>query len=56
MSLSSEYKAAWDAVTGRTWAHMFNMLIMKKSALDRYCEWLFDVLKYVEERVDYIWV
>lgn len=30
----------------------FNMLIAKKNIFDAYCEWLFAVLNYVEERLD----
>ena len=36
----------------RTSAHMFNMFIMKKELADKYCEWLFSILKELEERVD----
>lgn len=47
-----EYASACDTVMNRTWAHMFNMFIMKKDKFDEYCTWLFDILKKVEERVD----
>ena len=36
----------------RTWAHMFNMFIMRKDLLDDYCAWLFEILTIVETRVD----
>ena len=36
----------------RTWAHMFNMFIMKRKPLDEYCTWMFDVLGEVESRID----
>jgi hypothetical protein len=49
---SDEYAKAWETVMRRTWAHMFNMFVMKRGALDRYCGWLFDVLAHVEERLD----
>ena len=36
----------------RTWAHMFNMFVMRKDYLDEYCTWLFDVLQELENRTD----
>lgn len=47
-----QYAKACDEVMNRTWAHMFNMFIMKKDKFDQYCEWLFEVLDKVEEQVD----
>ena len=43
-----EYAASFDKVMKRTWAHMFNMMIMKKEPLDGYLTWMFDVLGKVE--------
>lgn len=43
LSLSS-----FDKVMSRRSAHMFNMFIMKKKYFNEYCEWLFDILEYVE--------
>lgn len=31
---------------------MFNMFIMKKKYFNEYCEWLFDILEYVENLID----
>jgi hypothetical protein len=40
-----EYTPALETVFyKRTYAHMFNMLIMKRDIFDRYSEWLFDIL------------
>lgn len=47
-----EYLPFFEKVMNRRWAHMFNMMIMKKSILDEYCSWLFDVLFEVEEKLD----
>ena len=47
-----EYAKAWDKVMNRTWAHMFNMFVMRKEFFDRYSEYLFDILEELEKRVD----
>jgi len=47
-----EYSAAFDLVCKRTWAHMFNMFVMRRDMYDAYCEWLFDILGEIENRVD----
>ena len=36
----------------RTWAHMFNMFVMRSDYFDRYCKWLFDILFKVEKKLD----
>lgn len=46
------YGDAFDIVMKRTWAHMFNMFIMKKKPLNEYLTWMFAVLADVEERTD----
>lgn len=47
-----EYLLEFERLHKRTSAHMFNMLVMKKEYLDRYCEWLFKILFELEKRVD----
>jgi hypothetical protein len=47
-----EYVKSFDRVMHRSSAHMFNMLIAKKSVYDAYCTWLFDVLFELEKRLD----
>jgi hypothetical protein len=47
-----EYQASYQKVMKRTWAHMFNMFIMKRGPLNEYCKWMFDVLSEVEKRID----
>ena len=47
-----EYSAAFAAVMNRTWAHMFNMFVMRRDLYDAYCQWMFDVLFELEKRLD----
>ena len=47
-----EYSIAFDKVMSRTWAHMFNMFVMRKDYFDEYCEWLFAILFELEKRID----
>ena len=35
----------------RTYMHAFNMFIMKKEDLDKYCSWVFDILFKVEDEL-----
>lgn len=46
------YEDAFNKVMQRTWAHMFNMFVMKKSYFDAYCKWLFSILFELEKRID----
>lgn len=47
-----EYYSEFMELHKRKTAHMFNMFIMKKTILDKYCSWLFDILFELEKRVD----
>lgn len=47
-----KYLSEFDRLKKRRSAHMFNMFIMKKNKLDKYCTWLFDILFELEKRVD----
>lgn len=47
-----EYTPACDRVMNRTWAHMFNMFVMKRPHFDAYCAWMFELLSRVEATVD----
>ena len=47
-----EYDAACKKVYASTWGYMFNMCIMRRTYLDAYCKWLFDVLFKLESRLD----
>lgn len=35
-----------------SWAHMFNMFIMKWELFDQYCSWIFPILEELETRLD----
>jgi hypothetical protein len=45
-----EYVESFERVMGQTSGHMFNMLIMRRDILDRYCTWLYDILGELENR------
>lgn len=47
-----EYTASFDRVMGRTSGHRFNMFVMRWDYFDQYCQWLFDVLFRLEQRLD----
>lgn len=47
-----EYLPAFETVMNRTWAHMFNMFVMRRDLYDAYMQWLFDILFEIEKRVD----
>lgn len=47
-----EYYPEFKKLKKRRSAHMFNMFIMKKDLLDKYCTWLFDVLFELKNHVD----
>ena len=49
---SPEYLDEFKALKKRTSAHMFNMFIMKREALDAYLSWMFDILFELEKRLD----
>ena len=47
-----EYLEAYEKVMDSTSAHMFNMFVMKKTYFDQYSEWMFDILRKVEDKLD----
>lgn len=47
-----EYISAYDSNMKKTSGHRFNMFIMRKNLIDNYCEWLFDILFELENRLD----
>ena len=46
------YLPAFDRTMKRTKGHRFNMFVMRRSLMNRYCEWLFDILFELEKRID----
>ena len=46
-----EYIKSFDKVMRQRSGYMFNMYVMKKEFSDEYCEWLFDILFELEDRV-----
>lgn len=48
-----EYLEAFELVMKQRSAHLFNMFIMKKELLDKYCNWLFPILFELENRIEY---
>lgn len=50
--LTPEYDESYLTVMNRTWAHMFNMFVMKKEYFDKYCQWMFPILFEVDKRID----
>lgn len=48
----ASYLPAFNYIMSKTSGHRFNMFVMKKSAFDKYCTWLFDILFELEQRID----
>lgn len=46
-----EYLESCEKVYNQTYGFMFNMMIMRKELFSDYCEWLFDVLFELENRI-----
>ena len=51
-NLYPEYVPCFDKVVKRTYGYMFNMMIMRKDFLDQYCQWLFDILFELKNRME----
>lgn len=49
--LSPEYADALETVGNGEFYFAYNMFIAKKVVLNNYCEWLFKILKYCEEKI-----
>ena len=47
-----EYIKSYDTVINRSYGYMFNMMIMEKNLLEKYCIWLFDILFELKKRFE----
>ena len=47
-----EYLNTFERIMNGNKSPMFNMMCTSKKMFDEYCEWLFDILFYVEENID----
>lgn len=47
-----DYLSAFDAMQQRNYLHYGNMFIAKKTLIDAYCAWLFEILFEAEKRID----
>lgn len=50
--LYPSYKYSFDAVMNQSSLSLYNMFVMKKAVMEKYCEWLFSILAECENRID----
>lgn len=50
--LYPDYFITLEHVEQNQWLHPYNMFIAKKSVIDDYCQWLFDILFEAEKYID----
>lgn len=50
--LAPDYIDSYDFIMDGPWASYFNMFVMPKEMMNRYCEWLFKILFELEKRID----
>ena len=46
-----EYLESYDVVLNQRWGYMFNMMIMEHELFDDYCDWIFDILFKLRDRL-----
>ena len=46
-----DYLECFDRAIKQRWGYMFNMMIMEKALLNKYCAWLFDILFELRDRL-----
>lgn len=47
-----DYVDAYNQVMNQRYGYMFNMMIMEKELVDKYCTWLFDILFELKNRLN----
>lgn len=47
-----EYRQAYDIVSDSKFTYLLNMFCCRKEVIDEYCEWLFEILFYLKDKVD----
>ncbi|TDQ57887.1 uncharacterized protein DUF4422 [Mesocricetibacter intestinalis] len=47
-----DYLPAYHKLMSGKTLHLYNMFIMRTESVDKYCQWLFDILFELEKRVD----
>ena len=52
IEVSPEYLETFDKVMNEHYFYYANMIICKKKILDKYCEWLFEVMDNLEKKID----
>lgn len=52
-SLYPTYESDFDKVSDQRKLYCYNMFVMPKYLLDKYCHWLFPILETLETRIDY---
>ena len=50
--ISPEYLESFNSVISSYEASYCNMFIMKRTNMDKYCSWLFEILEYCEDNID----
>lgn len=46
-----EYLGTYDEVLKRRWGYMFNMMVMERNLFESYCDWVFDILFELRQRL-----
>ncbi len=51
-AICPEYIDSYNEFLNQNSAYLLNMFVMRKKFFDKYCDWLFPILEYIEERHD----
>lgn len=47
-----EYRQAYDIISDSKFTYLLNMFCCKKEVIDEYCEWLFEILFYLKDKIN----